>query len=223
MNKLLPAIAIFLVGCLVFAAPVAAVTFTDWTSVNTSTEIALGTLGPASVTLTGGNLIFGVTDGSSTRFDQVFFSPPLPTSDVVGPLGPNPTATLSYAVTFSSPVTNPRMHLESLASVLTFAGGITLTKLSGEADFIVLGSTVTGALDDHAPPGQDSNGTIQLNGTFTSFSFTAQATGTFSGGGDGFDLQIGADVAAVPGPATLVLLTAGLTAMGHLAARRRRA
>jgi hypothetical protein len=221
MKTLLSAVALLLAVLPFSASRAAALTFSDWTSVDTSAEVAEGTLGPVSVTLTGGNLVAGVIDGTFTGFNAAFFTPPLVTSDMVEPLGPNPSSTLSYTVIFSSPLTNPRMHLRSLASVLTFSG-VTLTKLSGETTFVVAGDTVTGAFDDTTSPGHDANGTIQLNGTFSSFVFTAQAVGVFTGGGDGFDLQIGAAAEAVPEPAPLVLLIAGLAAMGYLAPRRHR-
>jgi hypothetical protein len=48
---------------------------------------------------------------------------------------------------------------------------------------------VTGAANDFPPPGtpNDANGTVQLNGTFTSVNFTA----TFPPGNDEIVLQIG--------------------------------
>lgn len=199
-------------AALQFSAAHAAIIFTDWTSIDTTTDTAAGTLGPIGVTLAGGNILSGDTSGSSTVFNHSFFTPALATSDVVEILGPNPALTFTYLVNFSSPVTNPRMHISSLASTLTFSSGV--TKLSGQSDFSVAGNTVTGVLHDTGTDVTDSNGTIELGGTFSSFTFTAQATQTFLNTGDGIEVQIGADIAAVPLPGSGWLLLAGLGLLG---------
>ena len=200
-------------AALQLSAARAAIIFTDWTSVDVTTNIAAGTLGPISVTLSGGDILSGDTTGSSTFFNHSFFTPVLATSDYVEFLGPNPASSLSYLVTFSSPVTNPRMHIASLASTLVFSTGV--TKLSGQSDFSVAGNTVTGVLHGTDAAGvSDSNGTIELGGTFSSFTFTAQATQTFTGGGDGIAVQIGDDIASVPLPGSGWLLFGGLGLLG---------
>lgn len=191
----------------------AALVFTDWTSVNTTTNVAVGTLGPVSVTLTGTDINYGVTDGSSTVFNQPYFSPPLTSSDEVG-IGGSPSV-FSYTVTFGAPVANPRMHILSLASALTFSG-IPLTKLSGESDFVVSGSTVTG-VDNNTPNGHDANGTIELSGIFSSYTFTAQYAAS---SGDGISIQIGADLTPVPVPAAVWLFSSGLLGLIGLARRK---
>jgi small-conductance mechanosensitive channel len=192
---------------LIQSVAAASLTFTDWMNINTTTDVAVGTLGSVGVTLSGQDILAGVTDGSFTGFNHPFFTPPLAMSDVLQLRGPNPPSTDTYTVTFSTPVTAPRLHLNSLASTLTFS--TPPTKLSGQADFVVAGNTVTGALHDGVSP-NDSNGTIELLGTFSSFTFTAQAIGVFGTVGDGFNLQIGADISAIPEPGTLVLLTTGI-------------
>jgi hypothetical protein len=116
-------------------------------------------------------------------------------------------STDTYVVSFSSPVTSPRLHIGSLASTLTFS--TTPARLSGQPDFVVAGHAVIGALHNSASP-TDSNGTIELPGIFSSFTFTAQALGVYANGGDGIGIQIGADVAPVPEPGTLVLFTTGI-------------
>ena len=110
-------------------------------------------------------------------------------TDAVEFLGANPPAIHQYTVSFGSPVSNPRLHVGSLASTLTF--GAAPIRLSGQADFVVDGSVVTGALHDHPAVPTDSNGTIELPGIFSSFTFTARALQVFSGAGDGISLQIG--------------------------------
>jgi hypothetical protein len=111
-------------------------------------------------------------------------------------------------------VSNPVIHLRSLASILDF-GGLTVVKLSGESSLTVSGSTVSGVTDDN-PGGHDSNGTIQLPGQFTSVSFTASYAST-----DGIDMQIGAGVPAVPGlsPTLLIVLVTALGLLGMISLR----
>ena len=51
----------------------AGLTFTDWTNVDTSNEVAEGTFGPVTVTLSGGDLGFFYTNGGFTGFNYPFF------------------------------------------------------------------------------------------------------------------------------------------------------
>ncbi len=189
--------------------------FTDWTAVNTTAETASGTLSGIPISLTGGDITYGLLDGTAIVFnDSTYYDPTLPTSDFIGIAGAF-NETLTYTVTFGSAVTNPVMHVQSLASTLNFPG-ITLTKVSGEPDFVVSGSNVTGSLSDHG----DRNGTIQLPGTFTSFSFTAHAVMLFTTDRDGINIQIGGTPAVVPVPAGVVLGMIGLGMAGWLGRRR---
>lgn len=192
--------------------------FTDWTSVNTTTNVATGTLGSVGVTLSGGDVFFGDTNGTFTGFNYPFFSPQLATTDVVELIGANPPGIYTYTVSFTGPVTNVRLHIGSLASTLTFSTAV--TRVSGQSDFVVAGNTVTGALHDAPADPKDSNGTIDLAGTFSSFTFTARGTQVFTGPGDGFYIQIGADLPAVPGPGGLTLLGSGAVALLGYRGRR---
>jgi hypothetical protein len=157
--------------------------FADWTNVNSTVEIAEGVLDGIPVTLTGGDITPSfVIDGSSTVFDSPLFTPRLRVSDVMELIG-SPTGPV-YTVTFASPVRDPIVHLRSLASTLVF-NTTNITRLSGDDVFRVSGATVSGAL---VPSGADANGSVRLDGDFTSFSFSAHYTATSH---DGIAFQLG--------------------------------
>jgi hypothetical protein len=149
-----------------------------------------------------------VTDGSSSVFaNSSYFTPAVPFGDYVEIQGSLITP-FTYTITFSAPVVNPILHVGSLASAIVFPG-ISLTKASGEPEFVVAGSTVTGQSS------LDRNGTVVLNGTFSTISFTVTALALFNNDRDGVAIQVGADVNPVPEPepAMLALVGAGLLAM----------
>jgi hypothetical protein len=164
-----------------------ALLFAEWATIDATSNIASGSIGPVAVTFSGNDVTGGVTDNSFTGFNNAVFAPPLPVSDSV-----NFVTTLSryiWTITFAPAVTDPRLHLYSHASVLNFQG-IPLTKLSGQDSLVVDGSTVTGALNSSDPSLSNANGTVQLNGTFTSVIFTAE---NFFGNDENV-FQIGADI-----------------------------
>jgi hypothetical protein len=207
--------AIIAVGCFIFPVSVthAALTFADWTTISTATDVASGSIGPITVSFGGFHLQGGVTDGSFTGFSQSYFDPPLAMTDDVAFEGSSSTNT--YSIAFGSIVQNPRLHFASLASTLTFPG-VSITRLAGQAGFDVTGSTVSGVFDDSQPsPNNDRNGTVQLNGSFSSISFTAAYSDP--NGPDGIHVQIGVD--PIPEPAGL--FGAGLFGLWGLARRRR--
>lgn len=171
------------------AAPV----WVDWTSMNTVADAASGTLGFTSAFLNADDISDGTINGAFTGFSSAAFSPPTAASDAL--ILVSRTLSFGNVVTFGEAVLDPIIHLHSLASDLTFfdanGGAVAVTRLSGDAGLTVSGNHATGV----AYGSTDSNGTIQLNGTFTSFRFYA-----FFGGREEFYFQVGATQIAAPPP-----------------------
>lgn len=178
---------ILVVAALLVATNAHAATFVDWTSIDTSGDIALGTACNVNVSLTGFDISTGSTTGTFQGFNNAYFCPPLANSDFVEFRGTSPAN--SYVLTFSPPVTNPTLHILSLASTLTFSG-VTLTALCGQNGFTVEGNTVTGLCLDGQTP-NDANGTVQINGTVSSVTFTAFFAGCLGFTIDGINIQVG--------------------------------
>lgn len=163
----------------------------DWVSVNVGPVLntAIGTLGGTTVRLEGigvGDVgllpSYSVLDGSSTVFNTADFEPRLPKSDALS-IGIDPTPR-SYTVVFSRPVKDPVLLVQSLASVLVPRVS-SITKLGGDGRFVVTNAVVFGS---YYPDADDPNGTVRLNGIFTTFTFSL----FWPYGSDGIMLQIGA-------------------------------
>ena len=136
------------------------------------------------------NVPGSTVDGSSTVFSSSLFAPPLPTSDAIEFNGYQGN---SYTLQFGAPVTDPILHLYSLASTLAFPDGTQLTKLSGEDSFTVSGSSVSGALSGSS----DASGSVRVSGTFSSIPFSATPVYQPSTE-DGILLQVGAALPPAP-------------------------
>lgn len=129
-------------------------------------------------------------------------------------------ASRTYTVTFSKPVNNPVLHMDRLGGAFgntdsqtsnssrwtltgssTQAGGVTLTRLSGNAQFTVDATanriyrepdTFTGTADSECRTSQVARGTacgsVRFNGTgISSLTFTVDAIGPT--GGDGLEMR----------------------------------
>jgi hypothetical protein len=158
--------------------------FADWTGV--SANVSSGTLLGQAISLSGSHVSDppgSTVDGTSTTFNEPYFSPPLTTSDAIEFRGE--TTGYSYTLQFGAPTTDLVLHLDSLASTLEFPAGTQITKVSGESTFTVSGNTVAGVADG---PGDDASGTVTLSGSFQSVPFTA----TYPPGLDGIYVQVGA-------------------------------
>jgi hypothetical protein len=160
----------------------------DWTSSTTgklgSISISISTVGTPPLSdssLFGGSVV-------SRIFSSGHFAGPVSLVKTIEVYGKSQQVANTYTVTFSAPVTDVRVHLGSLASVVTFNQPV--TRLSGQSSFRVTGSTVTGAVDN-SDSLTDSNGTIGLSGTLNSFSFTTVGLPNV-GLADGIAMQISA-------------------------------
>jgi hypothetical protein len=167
-------------------------TFVHWAAAGP--DGATGTLRDFPVTLTGpmGTAFFLHDD--YPNFSSAAFTPRLAATgmvEIVGALGH------SFTLDFGAPLTDPVLDLGSLSSTLAFPAGTVVTPLSGDAHFQVTGSAVTGepAAAVRNPDGTlgmtDSNGTVQLTGTFSSITFTLTPHDLIPGVSDGVFLQVG--------------------------------
>jgi hypothetical protein len=133
--------------------------------------------------------------------------------------GVSPAPAQQFTLSFSAPVIDPIIHFASVASVITFTGGVSsITRLPGplglgssDSNFSVSGLTVSAG--DNLT---DANGTMRLDGLVSAVTFTTVLTGPYTV--DGIALQVGADTAVVPAPGAFVLL---LTALVAAASRRK--
>jgi len=166
--------------------------FADWESVTPG--LAQGELGGIGVTLTSvpASAIDpenSITNESSNLFNDPRFTPPLAASDLLHIRASSPAS--SFTLTFDFPIEDPIIHLVSFASTATFPG-LAPVKLSGDATLTVSGETVSGVAIGPPPiPYNDSNGTIQLPGTFTSITFTVLYPSI-----DGIYIQLGGSACA---------------------------
>lgn len=163
----------------------APVEFVDWST--TATGHATGFLHGAEVDLRGPLGTGSSVDAMFRGYDSDLFTPRLTASDcieIVGQLGH------SFVLTFRSPVRNPVLLLASLGSVIQFDPGTLTTRLNGDADFMASGNTVRGGTAS-----ADSNGSVRLNGVFSSISFTAVTIDPNPTIPDGIFLQVGGTVA----------------------------
>lgn len=189
----------------------AATTYVDWTSFTTNTEnVVSGTItngGTASVTLstiTGGiNNLFD-DDG---LFSAADYTDPVTLTDVIQVTGGTSQV---FNLAFSNPVVNPRMHIYSLSNP-----GVGPITWNFSNPFSILSSTGNFSQSGgNNLIGDEGNGTIQFNGTFSTLSWTTSDPEFWTG------IQVGVEnVLGVPEPSRILLIFAGIASV---VLRRRR-
>jgi hypothetical protein len=196
-----------------FALPASAATvWTDWTSLTAGAPGALGTLNGVAVTYTGevlvGNTVTNGTAGNwspnSSFIGGTVTTSPSTFGDIIGLNG---STGGTRTITFGSSIVDPVFAIWSLGSPsvsasFTFsltptleAGG--LNSQYGGASITVLGNVVSG---------NEGNGVVQFNGTYSSFSWTNTLENWY-----GF--TVGTAVSSVPEPTTMLLLGFGFVAL----------
>lgn len=195
IRSIIPVVAFTLVAVLQSSATRAqAASVVDWTSIDTASRTAMGMMEGTPVTLSwspNGDVPFTYFQGNAPWFDSVAFTPPFMSTDGMDILARRGEQGVpSYTITFGAPVSNPVLHLGSLASTLSFVGAMP-RRVSGDERFLVGGNTVSG-IDYNEPNGIDANGTITFSGAYSSLTFTAAYGGTAPTGLDGITIQVGA-------------------------------
>lgn len=155
-----------------------ALTFVRWARPEPNGTIAHGMLRGFPVTLTG-QLQTAFFEDDYPGFRESWFTPQLAATGMIEIQSARGN---SFTLTFGAPLTDPIIDLGSLGSLLTITDppGVTITGLSGDDNhFHAAGNTVSGqgknltTLPDGLPT-TDSNGSVQLTGTFTSITFTLE-------------------------------------------------
>ncbi len=182
-------------GTAIPGGPTSGVEIIGWTRPAPLGTSATGSWQGQNVTLTGqlGTAFYAVGENLYEGFATASFAPALTQTTMIelkaGAGG-------EYTLTFPAPVRDPILWLGSLGSILTFDAGVVVTRLAGDDGFAVHGVRVIGAArnpvrqGDTLGPG-DSNGTLQLQGTFTAVHFTTAPNFTGGSGDDGVFLQAG--------------------------------
>jgi hypothetical protein len=204
----------------------AQVTWTAWNTATTglTTGTASGTLtqpGQTPITISyTGDVLFAQTNGVGINYwapSSPYTSPAVPNappnSDIIALTGGEGTETNTF--TFSSPVVNPILSINSLGA----PGNVVDYNFSAPFDLLSQGTGYWGAgtLTQPQPnvlEGEEGDGTLRFNGTFNSISWNAPQSENWHG------VTLGAAPALIPAPVpqptTPVALGIGSLLLGGL-------
>ena len=196
----------------------------DWNTWSSTTAGSIATTGgPVAVSFSGPSFSVqkpypSYTPASTFADGTIVDNAPVPGNGIMELRG---GSSALNTVTFGMAVVNPVMAIWSLGqpgitaqfvfsnATPTFVSGGPNAEYGGPA-ITVLGNTVSGA---------EGNGTVQFLGTYSSISWTNPVFENWYG----FDVGIAGVAPAVPEPETYALMLAGLSVVGFMARRRRRA
>jgi hypothetical protein len=205
-------------------APALAVTsWTNWTSATAGEPgSAAGTLDGIAVTYSGEVLSNFIINGSfasgwapaTTYIGGTVDTSPASVGDMITLNG----STLTNTLTFATPITNPVFAIWSLGQpglAASFTFNATPVFEVGGPNSSFGGSAIK--VNGNTVSGNEGNGIVQFNGTFSSITFTSTAENYY-----GFTVgqNITSTVPAIPEPQTWLLMLAGLAAVGAAAKRR---
>ena len=192
-----------------------------------------------ALNVTGAGISNSTTDGTSPQFSySTVFSPTSATTDRIG-FSYIGGATNSISISFGAPITNPVFHIANIDNAqFTFVGTAGLTSMTllngngGGGDGIaILGSPSFSIIDtnpttsDATPPtsfppttgARSGDGSVQLNGTFSTINIGVGASGPGTDiGGGSFTLSV------VPEPGSLILAGIGALSLAGFSRRRGR-
>lgn len=173
--------------------------------------------GPVTVSYSGELFLAGDqgnwSQNPGTYTSSVVDNAPSPNTVSIQLRGGN---TFVNTLTFSSPLINPVMAIQSLGQghdPATYNFGNTPFTLLSQGGGHWLGCNTCLSVVGNALVGHEGNGTIQFTGTYSAISWTVP---------DGENYHMFTIGAPVPEPETYAMLLAGLGLMGALARRRNR-
>lgn len=213
LKKLAAAVSLACVSSLAISAPV--VNWIDWSSTSSGTlNIAPNTINVsmtgAPIGLSNGDYYYNnaATGGTAVTGTYAGLMP----SDMIQVNGAS-----TFTLTFSSAILNPYIALVSVGQggyPVTYSFGAPVSVLSaggnywGYSGYTVNGNNFTG---------YEYNGILQLQGSYSSISFSTAPGENWHG----FNIGSAAVANAVPEPETYAMMLAGLGLLGGLARRRK--